>query len=120
MSIHNNRSLNLHAFINRCLLPLLVAFYLRRVKGQDVLVNGVPSWCSQYQYAYNFTYLDGEIPKFKEDIEIDYSPDMTFWDEFLTNAVVYLLIDVTWIIMVWRSASIGTPTEPMRRDKYIR
>ncbi|KAL7535163.1 hypothetical protein ACHAXR_006312 [Thalassiosira sp. AJA248-18] len=102
-----------------CLVPLVIKYYIQLATGGDIIINGVPSWCDQYLYYYNFTYEDGEIPIFKEDVEVEYKSD-TFWEEFIGNALFYFAIDVAWIILVWRSASIGTPTQPFSRDIYIR
>eukprot|EP00579_Thalassiosira_antarctica_P010681 CAMPEP_0201912116 /NCGR_PEP_ID=MMETSP0903-20130614/2870_1 /ASSEMBLY_ACC=CAM_ASM_000552 /TAXON_ID=420261 /ORGANISM="Thalassiosira antarctica, Strain CCMP982" /LENGTH=1009 /DNA_ID=CAMNT_0048447001 /DNA_START=24 /DNA_END=3053 /DNA_ORIENTATION=- len=102
-----------------CLCPLWIKFYLRRVKGEDIYVNELPPWCDQYEH-YSFYIEDGQLPILKEEIgNADYKSG-SFLDEFLFNSVAYFFYDVAWIIMVWNSASIGTPTEPMRRDVYIR
>ena len=113
---------------NRCLDPIGIGGYLARIQGKQYTVNGVPSWCAQYD-LYNFTYTDNKVPIFEEELTRQQSgiaaPSLTyvedsFWNEFMGAAIAYWVIDEAWIIMVWYSASIGTPTEPMRRDKYIR
>lgn len=101
-----------------CLFPILAVFVFDQVKGNGLIINGVPSWCTQY-HEFNSTYEGVEVPIFKEQIDIEYAPDY-WWEDFVGNALVYFLLDVVWLIMVWRSSSIGTPTEPMSRDKYIR
>ncbi|KAL7546266.1 hypothetical protein ACHAWF_009601 [Thalassiosira exigua] len=101
-----------------CLVPVVIYLYLRNVRGEDILVNGVPRWCSQYE-LYNFTYSNGRVPIFKGEKSWSQETDK-FLDQFIANAVAYFMIDVAWITMVWMSASIGTPTEPLRRDVYIR
>ena len=89
-----------------------------------MLINGIPSWCSGYEEdMFDVSYKVGEdFPIFRGGVNavVQWTPDDYFWDDFLANAVSYFLIDVTWLIMVWLSASIGSPTVPQRREKYIR
>lgn len=87
-----------------------------------MLINGVPSWCSGYKEYYEEAMDDVsyKLGSLVNAIPIQRTPDDYFWDEFLTTAVTYFITDVTWLIMVWMSASIGTPTVPHRREKYIR
>jgi len=99
-------------------VPLLIYSYLSRAKGGDIYINGVPPWCDQYQNV-NFGGRDGLVPVFKGEFDVEYQTDH-FADNFLYNAITYFAIDVAWMIMVWSSASIGTPTEPARRDVYMR
>ena len=104
---------------NRCLCPLWIRYYLGRVNNGNAYVNGLPPWCDQYE-QYSFSVEDSQLPILKEVIDnADYKPD-TFQDDFFHNSIAYFFIDVAWMIMVWASSSIGTPTEPMRRDVYIR
>jgi len=102
-----------------CLLPLWVGYYFQRVKRGNILVDGVPPWCDNFESPATFGE-DGQPPRFKEEIgNVDYDSNSAE-AIFLGNSVAYFLYDVTWMIMVWNSASVGTPTEPMRRDVYIR
>ena len=52
-------------------------------------------------------------------MDITYRQD-PFISEFLGPALGLFAVDVAWLVMVWASSSVGTPTEPYRRDKYIR
>ena len=82
-----------------------------------MIINGIPHWCAQYE---NVSFEPGSpVPILKGNFEIEYYED-PFIEVFLTPAVAFFCVDVAWLIMVWHSASIGTPTEPMRRDVYIR
>lgn len=38
----------------------------------------------------------------------------------ISIAMVYFGISICWICMMWSAASLGTPTEPEQRDKYLR
>jgi len=101
-----------------CLLPLWIEYYIRRVRGKDIWVNGLPPWCSQYP-TYDFVDMK-DAPEYLDEIKnIELEPS-SFLDEFLANSMMYFIYDVAWVIMAWNSASIGTPTEPMRRDVYLR
>ena len=99
-------------------MPLWINSYITRVKGGDLYINGVPPWCDDYS-SLNFVGKDGLIPIFKEEVDLDFIVNTTF-ASFISNALAYFLLDVAWMVMIWSSASIGTPTEPMRRDVYIR
>ena len=39
---------------------------------------------------------------------------------FIILAVLFMCIDVAWILMIWGAASVGTPTQPKGRDDYLR
>lgn len=39
---------------------------------------------------------------------------------FLWTAILFVFIDFTWILCVWSAASVGTPTQSMGRDGYLR
>jgi len=103
-----------------CLCPLWFHFYLVKARGEDLLVNGVPRWCSQYYESSSSSAEGGELPTFKKDIDYAENEVFSIMSEFLWSSAVYFFLDVAWMIMVWNSASVGTPTEPMKRDVYIR
>jgi len=60
----------------------------------------------------------GRVPIFStEKVEINEDP---FISLFLSPALGLFAVDVAWLVMVWASSSVGTPTEPYGRDRYIR
>ena len=99
----------------------MIQLYLQIVKGDGLFVNGVPPWCSQFRGYGDFAFEDGGgvLATFEDILNLDYN-HYNVYIAFLSNACAYLFVDVAWIIMVCHSASIGTPTESLRRDKYIR
>jgi hypothetical protein len=93
-------------------------------------INDVPFWCPQYnelKETISTPIFAEQIAAFS-DIEdnLFLSQVSSFEDKDgpfvygMIIAVVYFGINVTWLCMVWSAASIGTPTEPDGRDKYLR
>ena len=93
-------------------------------------INGVPYWCPQYIELKNSitTPIFAEQIAAFSDVE-----DNTFLSQVssfedgdgpyiygMIIAIVYFGINISWLCMVWSAASIGTPTEPDGRDKYLR
>jgi len=54
-----------------------------------------------------------------DGVTYDFAPG-TMLDTLALIAISYLVVDFAWIAMTWSSSSIGTPTQPMRRDQYVR
>lgn len=102
-----------HVRLHRCLLALLVHAYITTARGEDIYVNGIPPYCPQYN-SYNFTFqlLASEVT-YEAQREDGYSA-------YLILALTYFVGDVAWLCMVWTAASIGSPTEPLKRDYYLR
>ncbi len=88
-------------------------------------INEIPPWCPEFKkFVVIFRLFEGGTfadPDLNLGAGDSYTND---WDytliSFVGWAIFYFIVDVAWICMVWTSASIGTPTEPMRRDGYIR
>jgi len=89
----------------------------------------VPYWCPQYEELKK----NMSTPIFADDIAIFNVQSDLFLSEVsvyedregayiygIVTAVVYFGINISWLCMVWSAASIGTPTEPDGRDKYLR
>ena len=55
----------------------------------------------------------------QDPVKITYNQD-PFISMFLSPALGLFIVDVAWLVMVWASSSVGTPTEPYGRDMYIR
>lgn len=85
----------------------------------------MPHWCTQTQDVIDEFYTQTEerggiVPIFKSDyVKITYSQD-PFISSFLAPALTLFIVDIAWLVMVWASSSVGTPTEPYGRDRYIR
>lgn len=104
----------------RCTVALVIIDFFRRVKGKDIVVDGVPSWCTNYEDPYEYEGLL-YLPAFLEDgqTEVGYRTDNGL-SPFVQDSIIYLIQGFFWLVAMWRSASIGTPTEPGKRDKYVR
>ena len=94
--------------------------WIGHARGDEIRINGVPYRCPQFDslqfnVTYSLLHLDGNTPT--DMIEVD---NFGVANQYITIASIYLVGDVAWLIMVWSAASIGTPTEPGRRDKYLR
>ncbi len=91
----------------------------------------MPYWCPQYEeLKENLTspiYFAGEVAdfsKFRNGLFVPrvasfYNGDGPYVYSMII-AAVYFGINISWLCMVWSAASIGTPTEPDGRDKYLR
>ena len=91
----------------------------------------MPYWCPQYkELKENLTspiYYAGEVADFSKFRNGPFTPRVSSffdgdgpWIYGMVIAVVYCGINISWLCMVWSAASIGTPTEPDGRDKYLR
>lgn len=100
----------------RCLIGLILIEFIRHTTGGDLLIDGIPIYCPQFNsLVFNTTVLEN----LDESGRLD-SSFMSYSIDYTALASVYLLADIAWIVMLWSASSIGTPTEPMRRDKYVR
>eukprot|EP00956_Cyclotella_meneghiniana_P032269 scaffold87865_cov64-Cyclotella_meneghiniana.AAC.2 len=112
-----------------CIIGLVVITWLDHISGNTLLINGIPYHCPQFDATYlNFTTAsslqlseendDGQsLDTTNNSIEFK---NMGYNVFYLSTASLYLVGEMVWLIMVWSVASIGTPTEPGRRDKYLR
>ena len=74
-------------------------------------------WCEGYQELSDendFLIMNVEQ---HEDYDVTRS---SFSQAFITVACVFMAMDVAWIMVVWVAATVGTPTQPMGRDDYLR
>lgn len=100
---------------------MIILTWIGHARGDEIKINGVPYRCPQFDaFQFNFTYsalqyIDSNTTAGM--IEVDH---FGVANQYISVASIYLVGDVAWIIMVWSAASIGTPTEPGRRDKYLR
>ena len=105
----------------RCIIGLVVITWLDHISGNTLLINGIPYHCPQFDATYlNFTTASSLQGQSLDDINSIEFKNVGYNVFYLSTASLYLVGDVVWLIMVWSVASIGTPTEPGRRDKYLR
>jgi len=100
----------------RCLIPLVVSHLVRKFNGSDLLVNGRGPWCPQYELYNDSDFLVLRVSEY-ENYEITRS---RFNEIFIVLALIFIAIDVTWMLMVWGATTVGTPTQPMGRNEYLR
>jgi len=85
---------------------------LRRLRGQDLNINGYPVWCPQFFAEYPEAFVTDENSTVGKKI---------FAEIFTAGASFYTIIDFCWIAAVWSIASsVGTPTQPRERDKQLK
>ncbi len=91
----------------------------------------MPYWCPQYEELkknVSTPIFADDIATFNAQTDIFLSQVSSYFYEDkegasiygIITAVVYFGINISWLCMVWSAASIGTPTEPDGRDKYLR
>jgi hypothetical protein len=74
-------------------------------------------WCEGYELhndQNDFLIMNVEQ---RENYNITRS---TFSQTFVVLACIFMAMDVAWIMVVWVAATVGTPTQPMGRDDYLR
>lgn len=107
-------------FICSCIIPLTIRWFVERHNGRDLVINGYSNWCPQWDEAFNdssnFMVLTVE-GFFESDEEITTRRSSRL---FLVLALVFTGLDVAWILATWGAATMGTPTQPMGRDEYLR
>ena len=101
-------------------MPLLVLFFIGENYGRYMDFNGLPNWCNDYGSVAFGQPWSGRLPILQEEVGAEYVVDDGFEVQLINNALAFFIIDIAWMIMVWQSSSLGTPTEPQRRDMYIR
>jgi hypothetical protein len=101
----------------RCLAPILIRMLVRRFNGADVYINGYANWCPQYYQYQNEDYLFLTLNEANGGIEFTRSrvASITFGLAF-----VFIVLDVSWIVMLWATAMVGTPTNGIGRDDHQR
>ena len=106
-----------HHNINRCLLPLIINYFIQRFSGTDLLVNGHGIWCTNYELHNDSN--DFLVLTVDEYTNYEITRDL-FSNVFIILACIFMGIDVAWILMIWGAASLGSPTVPNGRDDYLR
>ena len=79
-------------------------------------MNGYPVWCPQSQPYWDNPTVVQTLADYKER-RISRN---TFLQEFVVMSCAFIVLDITWMVMVWVAASVGTPTQPKGRDEYLR
>jgi len=102
---------------NRCLLPLIINYFIQRFSGTDLLVNGHGIWCTNYELHNDSN--DFLVLTVDEYTNYEITRDL-FSNVFIILACIFMGIDVAWILMIWGAASLGSPTVPNGRDDYLR
>jgi len=102
---------------NRCLLPLIINYFIQRFSGTDLLVNGHGIWCTNYELHNDSN--DFLVLTVDEYTNYEITRDL-FSNVFIILACIFMGIDVAWILMIWGAASLGSPTMPNGRDDYLR
>lgn len=100
-----------------CLIPMLIKFYIQ--PAYVYTIDGIPEWCTNAETIL-FTGTYGLIPVYPPN---SIAAQISWYDQeniFIHTSLAYFSIDVAWLIIVWSCASIGTPTQPRSRDRYIR
>ncbi len=79
-------------------------------------MNGYPIWCSQYQpiKESNILIMSAQV---LEEQNISRSESDS---KFTYLSLFFLILDMSWLVMVWVATSVGTPTQPKGRDEYLR
>lgn len=102
----------------RCLLPLIIDGLIKRIRGSDIIINGYYDWCPQHSVGESAAFIVGTRDEQQlKNLEIT---EDRFGMVFTIMTTIFVFIDFTWILCVWSAASIGTPTQPMGRDEYLR
>jgi hypothetical protein len=97
-----------------CLIPIVIITLIDRFKGQDLLYNGYGRWCPQYELT-----SENEFISLTYDDRLKVSRPKNQY-VFTALACIYMLIDIAWMFALWSAASVGTPTQPKGRDRYLR
>lgn len=97
-----------------CLIPIVIITLVNRFKGQDLLYDGYGRWCPQYELT-----SENEFISLTYDDRLKVSRPKNQYI-FTALACIYMLIDIAWMFALWSASSVGTPTQPKGRDKYLR
>ena len=103
-----------------CLVAASVKYWWAQLNGVFVLINGYAPWCMNFnQIDFRFSgNIVKEILIFRENnIQPITNRKHGIW---LGCAVIYLCVDVAWMFFLWTASSIGTITEPRKRDTHVR
>uniref|UniRef100_A0A7S2P2B1 sn-1-specific diacylglycerol lipase n=1 Tax=Skeletonema marinoi TaxID=267567 RepID=A0A7S2P2B1_9STRA len=119
-------SLRLIQFI--CLVPWMLYNFIDKLKGKNIWINDIPYWCPQYQALKDnvtedivFSKSIGEIYEDSAIVRVSsFESGDGPYIYGMVVAIVFLGINVCWLCMLWSATSLGTPTQPERRDKYLR
>ena len=79
-------------------------------------MNGYPIWCPQYKSIQESNILVLTVQVLEEQhISLN-----TSLSEFTYLSSFFLILDISWMVMVWVATSVGTPTQPEGREEYLR
>ncbi len=98
-----------------CLVPLAILTLITRFQGQDLLYDGYGRWCPQYKLTSENEFI---TLTYEQPLSLISRPMKQYI--FVTVASVYMIIDIIWMFALSSASSIGTPTNPKGRDKYLR
>ncbi|KAL3796024.1 hypothetical protein HJC23_013081 [Cyclotella cryptica] len=101
-----------------CLIPIIIETLVEKIRGGNLRINGYPRWCPQFSLGESKAFLVGTVGE-KEIDDLVITVDR-FGMLFTVVASIFVFVDFTWIMCVWSAASIGTPTQPMGRDEYLK
>ncbi len=87
------------------------------MQGGHLIINGIPNWCPQYLLFDQSSFIVATVDEQSDGMNIESN---NFATTFASLAVIYVILDMTWILCVWSAACVGTPTQPMGRDEYLR
>ena len=100
-----------------CLVPLLINAIIKRFNGLDLIVDGMGPWCEGYVLHNDQNDFFIMTVDQYENLDIHRN---SFTQAFVILACIFMAMDVAWITMVWVAATVGTPTQPVGRDDYLR
>ena len=98
-----------------CIILLLIHFWWTTLYANHVMINGYAPWCIGYP---GFEFSISSTALFLEH-KVENIPQR-FYGIWGGIAAMYFCVDVAWMCMLWTATSIGTITEPLKRDKYVR
>jgi hypothetical protein len=97
---------------------LIIHQVIQKIQGGDLIVNGYRKWCPQYVIGASPDFLVYTVDE--QQLNNLTITEAFYSSIFIWAAIAFVFIDFTWILCVWSAASIGTPTQPMGRDEYLR
>ena len=94
-------------------MPIIVL----NLNGTCLLINGYGPWCPQYELYTANDHLVLTVETLDEKAEFTRPVlETIFWG----LACIFVVLDSSWLVMVWSTAIVGTPTQPNGRDEHQR
>ena len=97
---------------------MIIDGLIKRIRGSDIIINGYYDWCPQHSVGESAAFIVGT--RDEQQLKNLVITEDRFGMVFTIMTTIFVFIDFTWILCVWSAASIGTPTQPMGRDEYLR